>query len=95
MPAAEYGIASNTYRFYSVGIGAAGREEPTHAMYDVSLQTAYSEPAASSLALGSLTVENAAAGRSYIRFIDPNFNDATPGVLQAIGDSVNDNTVPN
>jgi hypothetical protein len=94
MPAAEYGIASNTYKFYSVGIDAAGREEPMHATYDVSRQAAYSEPAATSLALSSITVENGAAERSFIRYIDLNFNDATNGVLQAIVDSVNNNTNP-
>ncbi len=90
MPAAEYGIASNAYKFSSVGIDAAGHEEPMHAMYDAMIpNVSYSEPAAAKLALGSITVEDGAAERSFVRYIDLNFDDATTGVLQSIVDSVN------
>ena len=48
MPAADYGLPSNDYRFYSVGIDAAGLEEPMHSMYDAMLpDVSYSEPSAS------------------------------------------------
>ena len=95
IPAADYGLPSNDYRFYSVGIDAAGREEPMHTMYDAMIpDVSYSEPSASQLSLSSITVENGAAERSYIRYIDVNFNDATSGVLQAIINSVNNNTDP-
>ena len=66
-----------------------------HAMYDVSSprpRTASRRPRSSPSS--SITVENGAAERSYIRYIDLNFNDATPGVLQAIVNSVNNNTNP-
>ncbi len=59
-----------------MGIDAAGLEEPMHAMYDDSFSESYSEPAASNLAVSSLAVENGAAERSYIRYLDVNFNDA-------------------
>ena len=94
MPSSDYG-PSNTYKFSSVGIDAAGLEEPMHAMYDVSFSESYSEPAASNLAVSSLTVENGAAERSFIRYLDVNFNDANPGVLQAIINSVNSPTTSN
>ena len=95
IPAADYGLPSNDYRFYSVGIDAAGLEEPMHTMYDAMIpDVSYSEPSASQLSLSSITVENGAAERSYIRYIDVNFNDATSGVLQAIINSVNNNTDP-
>ena len=45
------------------------------------------------LTVSSLTVENGAAERSFIRYLDLNFNDATPAVLQAIANSVNNPTV--
>ena len=91
MPATDYG-PSNSYRFYSVGIDSVGLEEPMHPMYDVSFNESYSEPQAAHLTVSSLTVENGAAERSFIRYLDLNFNDATPSVLQAIANSVNDPT---
>ncbi len=94
MPSSDYG-PSNTYEFSSVGIDAAGLEEPFHTMYDVSFSEAYSEPTASQLAVSSLTVENGAAERSYIRYLDLNFNDSTNSVLQAIVNSVNNPTASN
>ncbi len=94
MPSSNYGI-SNTYKFYSVGIDAAGLEEPMHAMYDISFTKSYTEPAASQLTVSSLTVENGAAERTYIRYLDVNFNDATNSVLQAIINSVNNPTTSN
>ena len=45
--------------------------------------------------MSSLTVENGAAERSYIRYLDLNFNDATRSVLQAIVNSVNNPTASN
>ncbi len=94
MPSSDYG-PSNTYKFYSVGIDAAGLEEPMHAMYDVSFSESYSEPAASNLAVTSLTVENGAAERSYIRYLDVNFNNASDSVLESIVNSVNNPTANN
>ena len=94
MPSSDYG-PSNTYKFYSVGIDAAGLEEPMHAMYDVSFSESYSEPAPANLAVSSLAVENGAAERSFIRSLDVNFNDANPSVLQSIVNSVNSPTVGN
>jgi RHS repeat-associated protein len=94
MPSSDYG-PSNTYKFDSVGIDAAGLEEPMHAMYDDSFTESYSEPAAANLAVTSLMVENGAAERSFIRYLDVNFNDATPGVLQAIINSVDSPTAGN
>ena len=40
-------------------------------------------------------MENGAAERSYIRYLDVNFNDATSGVLQSIVNSVNNPTSSN
>ena len=94
MPSSDYG-PSNTYKFYSVGIDAAGIEEPFHTMYDDSFSESYSEPAAANLAVSSLTVENGAAERSYIRYLDLNFNDSNSSVLQAIINSVNNPTSSN
>ncbi len=91
MPASEYG-PSNTYKFYSLGIDATGLEEPMHSMYDDSFSESYREPAASKLAISSITVEDGAADRSYIRYLDVNFNDATSSVLQSIVNSVNNPT---
>jgi RHS repeat-associated protein len=91
MPSGDYG-PSYSYGFSSVGIDVAGIEEPTHAMYDVRFNESYSEPSAANLAVSSLTVENGAAERSYIRYLDVNFNDATNSTLQAIVNSVNDPT---
>ncbi len=94
MPSSDYGL-SNTYKFYSVGIDAAGLEEPMHAMYDDSFNEVYSEPAAANLTVSSLTVENGAAERSYIRYLDVDFNDATDSVLESIVNSVNNPTANN
>jgi hypothetical protein len=88
LPSADDG-SSNSYKFYSVGIDAAGIVEPMHSLADATFSEAYSEPSASQLALDSITVENGAAERSFVRYLDLNFNDATPGVLQAIVNAVN------
>jgi hypothetical protein len=91
MPASLYG-ASNTYRFYSVGIDSIGLEEPMHSMYDQGFSESYNEPTAAELALSSITVEDGAAERSYVRYIGLNFNDATGSVLRSIVNSVNNPT---
>ena len=88
MPASLYG-ASSAFKFYSVGIDSIGVEEPMHSQFDQSFSESYSEPSSSQLALSSITVEDGAAERSYIRYLDLNFNDATPGVLESIVNSVN------
>ena len=61
-----------------MGIDAAGLIEPMHSMYDASDSESYSEPAASQLAVSSLTVEHGAAERSFVRYLDLNFNDSNP-----------------
>ena len=94
MPANDYG-PSKSYRFYSMGIDSVGLLEPMHPMYDVSFNESYSEPPAAQLTVSRLTVENGAAERSFIRYLDLNFNDATPAVLQAIANSVNNPTASN
>ncbi len=66
-----------------------------HAMYDDSFSESYNEPSASNLAVSSLTVENGAAERSFIRYLDVNFNDATDSVLESIVNSVNNPTTNN
>jgi hypothetical protein len=94
----SYGVpladgVSHTYQFYSIGIDAAGLEEATHpAPYDATFSASYIEPTLSQLAVTGLTVENGAAERSYIRYLDLNFNESSSSVLQAIVNSVNDPT---
>ncbi len=81
--------ARHTYRLYSTGIDAAGLQEAPHpAPNDVSFSESHTEPTSANLAVTGLTVENGAAERSYIRYLDLNFNDANPGALRAIVNSV-------
>jgi hypothetical protein len=88
LPSSAYG-SSHTYKFYSAGIDAAGLVEPGHSLYDDSFSESYSEPSSSQLALDSITVEHGAAERSFVRYVDLNFNDATPSMLQSIVNAVN------
>ena len=95
IPFADYG-ASHSYRFFSTGIDAAGLQEAAHAApNDASFSASYSEPAAPQLAVSSLTVENGAAERSYVRYVALDFNDSNGAVLQAIVNSVNSPTAGN
>ena len=62
---------SKTYAFYSVGTDVSGRIEATHAAPDVSItQTFASTP----LAFTGLTIQHGLAERSFVEFVDLNFN---------------------
>ena len=63
------------YRFYSVGIDAAGLVQPTPSLPNVTDANVVIQPP-SQLAVTGLTVENGAAERSYIRYLDVNFNES-------------------
>ena len=78
------------YRFYSIGIDGAGNTEPVHAAPgDVIFTQTFASPAV--LQVTGLTVENGAAERSYIRYLDIGFNESdsqSGGQLTQIADSV-------
>ena len=84
---------SHTYRFYSIGIDAAGLIQPTPSMPNVTDTNVMFQPP-SQLAVTGLTVENGAAERSYIRYLDLDFNESG-SQLTAIVNSVNNPTANN
>ncbi len=85
---------SHTYHFSSIGIDAAGLVQPTPSMPNVTDANVMFRPP-SQLAVTGLTVENGAAERSYIRYLDLDFNESTSSVLQSIVNSVNNPTNSN
>ncbi len=66
---------SHSYRFFSIGIDAAGLVQPAPSMPDVTDTNVTFQPP-SQLAVTGLTVENGAAERSYIRYLDVLFNES-------------------
>ena len=78
------------YRFYSIGIDGAGNTEPVHvAPGDVIFTQRFALPAV--LQATGLTVENGAAERFYIRYLDIGFNESdsqSGGQLTQIAGSV-------
>ena len=85
---------SHTYRFFSVGIDAAGLVQPSPSMPNVTDVNVTFQPP-SQLAVTGLTVENGAAERSYIRYLDLSFNESNSSLLQSIVNSVNSPTAGN
>jgi hypothetical protein len=78
--------SSHTYRFYALGIDGAGNVEatPTDPNADVVVSAAFSGAAA--LGVVSLTVQGGAVGRSYVRYVDINFNQAGAALQELIDD---------
>ena len=81
---------SHTYRFYSVGIDTAGLVQATPSLPNVKDANVTIQPP-SQLAVTGLTVENGAAERSYVRYLDVLFNELdgqSGGALNTIAGSV-------
>ncbi len=88
---ASFGV-SNSYKFYAIGIDAAGQQgSSATAPITGFTNVAFQQP--SSLQVEGLTVEDGAAERSYIRYLTINFNEADAGVLQAMAGSSSDVTL--
>jgi hypothetical protein len=85
---------TDRYRFYDIGIDGAGLVEAAHpAPHDVIFSQSFARPA--SLQVTGLTVEHGAAERSYIRYVDINFNESdsqSGGQLTQIAGSVGTST---
>jgi len=82
--------ATHQYRFYTTGIDGAGNVEAAHPYpSDVIFSQTFAQPPA--LQATGLTVENGAAERSYIRYLDILFNESdgqSNGQLTQIAGSV-------
>jgi hypothetical protein len=85
---------THQYRFYDIGINGAGLVEAAHpAPHDVIFSESFAQPAA--LQVTGLTVEHGALERSYIRYIDINFNESdsqSGGRLAQLAGSVGTST---
>ncbi|MFI5455749.1 MAG: dockerin type I repeat-containing protein [Isosphaerales bacterium] len=86
--------ATHQYRFYTTGIDGAGNVEAAHAYpNDVVFSQSFAQPPA--LQATGLTVENGAAERSYVRYLDILFNESdsqSHGQLTQIAGSVGTST---
>jgi len=66
--------AQHTYAFYSIGFDGAGNVQSAPATPNLTLTETFSQPSA--LQVTNLVVENGAAERSYIRYVDVGFNES-------------------
>jgi len=66
--------AQHTYAFYSIGIDGAGNVQSAPATPNLSVTENFARPSA--LQVTSLVVENGAVERSYIRYVDVDFNES-------------------
>ena len=83
---AAYGV-SNSYKFYAIGIDAAGQQGSSATAPTTSFTNlAFAQPSAVQVA--GLTVQDGAAERSYVRYLTINFNEADAGTLNSIVSSL-------
>jgi hypothetical protein len=66
--------AQHTYAFYSIGIDSVGNVQSAPATPNLSLTENFAQPSA--LQVTNLIVENGAVERSYIRYLQVNFNES-------------------
>ncbi len=80
--------ATHTYQFFSIGLDGAGNVEASPTTPNVTLSETFAQPAA--LQVTGLTVEHGAVERSYVRYIDIDFNESnsqSSGLLSQIAAS--------
>ena len=81
--------AQHRYAFYSIGIDSLGNTQPAAPWPNLSLTEKFAQP--SSLQVTNLIVENGAAERSYVRYLDIGFNESnaqSSGALAQIASSL-------
>ncbi len=85
--------AQHHYAFYSIGLDSAGNLQPAPAGPNLTLTETFAQPSA--LQVTNLIVENGAVERSYIRYLDVEFNESdsqSGGELSQIEQSVGTGT---
>ncbi len=68
--------AQHTYAFYSIGIDGAGNTQPAPATPDLTLTETFAAASPAQLQTTSLIVEDGAVERSYIRYLQVDFNES-------------------
>jgi len=82
---------SHTYAFYSIGIDAAGNVQQAPTAPNLALTKTFANAAPSQLQVTGLVVEHGAVERSYVRYLDVDFNESdtqSRGELTQIAKSV-------
>ncbi len=86
--------APHTYSFYSIGLDGAGNIQSAPATPNLSLTEIFAQASPPTLQVTGLTVENGAVERSYIRYVEIDFNESdsqSNSELTSIVNSVNNN----
>jgi len=86
--------ASHKYAFYSTGIDGAGNIQSPPSTPNLSLTETFAQATPAQLQVSGLTVENGAVERSYVRYLEIDFNESDSqsiSELTSIVNSVNNN----